>query len=124
MFSLGLFINSYFSASLAANFIATGLLALKIWKVYRKTGRRTGPISETVLYRIGRVLVDSGMLYSVTLLIAMILYVCKSNAQYIVIDCVRHSLSCFPSLAINDRRDSIIFFFFPSSPQSSLSPST
>ena len=92
-FSFSSWVNSYFAASLAANFIATGLLALKIWQVYRKTGRYSGPVSETVFYRFGRVLVDSGMLYSVTLLIALILYVCKSNGQYIMIDCVRHSLS-------------------------------
>jgi hypothetical protein len=110
IFSLSRWVNSFFSASLATNFISTGLLALRIWQVYRKTGGCSGPISETVLYRFGRVLVDSGMLYSVTLLIALILYVCKSNVQYIVIDSVRYSHSSFPSLAINDRHDSYIFF--------------
>ena len=89
--SLSSWINSYFAASLAANFIATGLLALKIWQVYRKTGRYSGPVSETVFYRFGRVLVDSGMLYSMTLLIALFLYICKSNGQHMVIDSVRHS---------------------------------
>jgi hypothetical protein len=97
VFSLGSWVNSFFSASLATNFIATGLLALRIWQVHRKTSGCSGPISKTVLYRIGRVLVESGMLYSTSLLIALILYVRKSNGQYIMIDCVRHYLSCFPS---------------------------
>jgi hypothetical protein len=97
VFGLSSLGNSFLSASLATNFIATGLLALRIWQVYRKTGGCSGPISETVFYRFGRVLVESGMLYSTSLLIALILYVCKSNGQYVMIDCVRHSLSCFIS---------------------------
>jgi hypothetical protein len=92
VFSLSKWVNSFFSASLATNFIATGLLALRIWQVYRQTGGCSGPISKTVLYRFGRVLVESGMLYSTSLLITLILYVCQSNGQYIMIDCVRHSL--------------------------------
>jgi hypothetical protein len=113
VFGLSSWANSFLSASLATNFIATGLLALRIWQVYRKTGGCSGPISETVFYRFGRVLVESGMLYSTSLLITLILYVCQSNGQYIMIDCVRQSsLSCFPSLAIDDRRGTYILFLF------------
>jgi hypothetical protein len=110
VFSLSRWITPFCSASLVANFVATGLLALRIWQVQRKTSGCSGPVSKTVLYRFGRVLVESGMLYSTSLLIALILYICKSNGQYIMIDCVRHSLSCF--LAIDNRRGTYIFFLF------------
>jgi hypothetical protein len=36
-----------------------------------------------------RVVIDSGILYSVTLLIALITYLRNSNAQYILVDMVR-----------------------------------
>jgi hypothetical protein len=89
IFALSSYVKSFFSATLAANFVATGLLALRIWQVHHRTGGTSGPISEAVLYRLGRVLVDSGMLYSATLLITLILFACNSNAQYILVDCVR-----------------------------------
>jgi hypothetical protein len=114
-FSFSSCIKSFFSATLAANFVATGLLALRIWQIHHKTGGYLGPISETVLYRLGRVLVESGMLCSMTLLITLIMFICESNGMYIMLDCVRHSLSCFTSESL---------LICSSSSQSSLSPST
>ena len=99
--------KSFFSASLAANFVATSLLALKIWQVHHNTGGCSCSISETVPYRLGRVFVDSGMLYSMTLLITLILFAWNSNGQYIMVDCVRHSLLL--SIAIDDMGFNVSF---------------
>jgi hypothetical protein len=96
IFYLTSWITSLFSASLATNFVATGLLALRIWYLYRETSRYPNPISDNpVFYRLFRVLVDSGVLYSMTLLITLVLFVLDSNAQFIMVDIV--SLFTYPS---------------------------
>jgi hypothetical protein len=81
-------VESFFSASLGANFVATSILALRIWQLHREVGRYPGPLSENAFYRIFRVLVDSGVLYSITLFISLILFLCKSNALFIALDAV------------------------------------
>jgi hypothetical protein len=46
-----------------------------------------------------RVVIDSGVLYSVTLLVALILYVRNSNAQYILVDMVGLFSSLLPQFS-------------------------
>jgi hypothetical protein len=94
IFYLTTWITSFISASLATNFVATSLLALRIWNLRRETSQYPNPVSNNfVSYRLFRVLIDSGALYSITLLITLILYVLDSNAQYIMVDTVRRCLS-------------------------------
>jgi hypothetical protein len=101
IFYLTSWITSFFSASLATNFVATSLLALRIWYLYRETTRFPDTMFDNpAFYRLFRVLVDSGALYSMTLLIALILFVRNSNAQFIMVDIV----SLFTSLSIPPSR--------------------
>ena len=97
IFYLSSWISSFFSASLATNFVSAGLLALRIWHLYRETSRYPNATSNNPMcYRVFRVLLDSGALYSMTLLIALILYLLHSNAQFIMVDVV----SLFTSLSV------------------------
>ncbi|KAK7040689.1 hypothetical protein VNI00_009595 [Paramarasmius palmivorus] len=70
--------TAFFAASLAANFVSTGLLAYKIWRI-------TGPLSssKSVLRKFTRVVIDSGVIYTVFLIIAMIVFITGSNLQYV-----------------------------------------
>jgi hypothetical protein len=68
------------------------LLVCRIWHVDRKATRlRAGRQSQ--LRPILQILVDAGAIYTLTLLVALICFVCQTNGQYVVLDMV--SPSCF-----------------------------
>jgi len=77
-------INTFFGASLATNIIATSLLAWKIFTINRTASPYR--IGGSSLRRVSRIILDSGMIYSVTLLITIILYTSHLNTQYIFLD--------------------------------------
>jgi len=72
------------------------LLIFRIWFVHREV-RRLGPLGASnggsQLRSILHILIDSGGIYSVTLVVALICFVTESNGHNIVLDMV--SPSCF-----------------------------
>jgi hypothetical protein len=68
------------------------MLAYRIWYVnWRATRLCDHRTSE--LRPILHVIIDAGLIYSVTLFAALICYVNKSNGQYVVLDMVSHPAS-------------------------------
>ncbi|KAF5361116.1 hypothetical protein D9758_009084 [Tetrapyrgos nigripes] len=85
IFTFAKWINSFFGSSLATNIISTTLLAYRIWAVNKQTSQfrkdDRGPLATVV-----RVVLDAGILYSVTLIIALITFLTHSNSQFILLD--------------------------------------
>jgi len=77
-------IVSFFSLTLATNIICTALVAYRIWHVNRSvitfTNRSWHPVTLLI--------VESGAIYSVTLISLLILYKSESWFQYVVLDSV------------------------------------
>jgi len=80
--TLGNWIVSYFSITIALNVICTSLLAWKIWSINRKSAR-AGDLNSVII-----IVVESGAIYSATLVTLLILYELGSFAQFIVLDAV------------------------------------
>ncbi|KAF5328502.1 hypothetical protein D9758_017327 [Tetrapyrgos nigripes] len=96
IFQFAQWINAYFSMSLATNLVGTGLLAFRIWRVNRTTSefRETG-----FMLPVLRVVIDAGLLYTVTLTVTLIVFEAKSNAQTICLDIVSDIFNICPVLA-------------------------
>ncbi|KAJ7836984.1 hypothetical protein B0H13DRAFT_2239914 [Mycena leptocephala] len=81
----GQWVTSFYAITLSCNFIATGLLAYKLWTIERGVhGTRVGRGLMPVLL----IIIDAGALYSATLLAALIGFVNQSNATFIVLDMI------------------------------------
>ncbi|KAK7438191.1 hypothetical protein VKT23_018122 [Stygiomarasmius scandens] len=83
IFAFAKWVNAFFALSLATNLIGTGLLAFRIWRVNQTTTefRETG-----FMIPVFRVVVDAGLLYTVTLTVTLVVFEAKSNAQTIILD--------------------------------------
>jgi hypothetical protein len=82
----GRWITSFYATTLTTNFLSTMLLAYRIWSIDRSVSRvraTQGPLRPLL-----EVVIDSGVLYSVTLLAALSCFVAKSTGQYVVLDMV------------------------------------
>jgi hypothetical protein len=89
---LSQWITSFWAIALATNLLATLLLVCRIWHVDRKATRlRAGRQSQ--LRPILQILVDAGAIYTLTLLVALICFVCQTNGQYVVLDMVTPIIS-------------------------------
>ena len=66
------------------------LLAFRIWKLGRRV---TGASRSTVLLPVLRIILDSGVLYSVTLLAMLMCWVASNGGDYILLDMVRLSVT-------------------------------
>jgi hypothetical protein len=113
IFEFAQWINGFFSMSLATNvtgtgmcknlmwtfnltkttLISQGLLAFRIWRINQTTSefRETG-----FMLPVFRVVVDTGLMYTVTLLVTLVVFEAKSNAQTICLDIVSDSTLNFP----------------------------
>jgi hypothetical protein len=84
---LSRWIISFWASTLATNIVTTLMLAYRIWYVnWRATRLCDHRTSE--LRPILHVIIDAGLIYSVTLFAALICYVNKSNGQYVVLDMI------------------------------------
>ena len=63
---------------------ATALVAFRIWFINRRTAVFTGSSLRPVIFLV----IESGALYSITLLAMLILYVTQSPFQYVLVDAV------------------------------------
>ncbi|KAJ7648277.1 hypothetical protein DFH06DRAFT_1476323 [Mycena polygramma] len=84
-------ITSWFSMALVTNVACTGLIAYKIINTrqcVRGLGISIGvgrkdPLAESLI-----VVVESAAIYSATLIVLLVSYVCGSNVQYVIIDLI------------------------------------
>ena len=67
------------------------LIVYRIWFVLRVAPY--GPNEKTRLSRIIRVLVESGLMYTTSIVILFVMYVLPNNAQYAVSDAVSRLVS-------------------------------
>lgn len=88
----GRWITSFYASTFACNLLATALLAFRLWWIERKVthfkqnGRGT-------LRPILMIVIDSGLLYSISLFSALMCFVTKNNAQFIVLDFITPIIS-------------------------------
>jgi hypothetical protein len=71
---------------LASRFLYTGLLAYRIWSLNRSVAsiRLQGQLGPVV-----RAVIESGLIYSMTITSALIAFVVKSPGVYVILDMVR-----------------------------------
>lgn len=84
---LATWILGFFISTIAANVLSSGLLAYRIWAIERDTGTIPASTKGTMM-PIVRVLVDAAALYSVTLVTALICFVCSNNGEFVMVDLV------------------------------------
>ncbi|KIP07585.1 hypothetical protein PHLGIDRAFT_412673 [Phlebiopsis gigantea 11061_1 CR5-6] len=82
------FITSLLSITLALNVIATSMIIYKIWMIERGTRDAFALRGSSSLRRAIRIIVESGLLYSLSVVCNMGVYVSGNNALYGVSDCV------------------------------------
>ncbi|EJF60330.1 hypothetical protein DICSQDRAFT_137639 [Dichomitus squalens LYAD-421 SS1] len=86
------FITSTLSITLVLNLIATSMIVYKIWSIERRS-RAIFTMSSVAsgtdgLRRAMRIIIESGLMYSVGVIVFFIVYLANNNAQYGVSDCV------------------------------------
>lgn len=84
-------VTAFFALTIATNLLSSGLLIYRIWSIESNvsTARATkGPMMPLV-----RVLMDTAVLYSVVLFIALICFVCSNNGEVVVLDMVMPIIS-------------------------------
>jgi uncharacterized iron-regulated membrane protein len=77
--------NTIYALAFAQNSITTGLIAYKIWHQHRSSvaaGMTSG--RKTSLISVVRIVVESAAIYLFLLLVLIILYALKHNAQFIL----------------------------------------
>ncbi|OJA19438.1 hypothetical protein AZE42_04223 [Rhizopogon vesiculosus] len=82
----GQWITAFFASTLSTNLLSSGLLAYRIWMIECSifTSRTRSGSTMPVL----RVIVDAALLYSVTLLPALVCFICSNNGQFVMIDMI------------------------------------
>ncbi|RPD53081.1 hypothetical protein L226DRAFT_617610 [Lentinus tigrinus ALCF2SS1-7] len=78
-------IRALYTLDLSTNFLATALLAYRLWVVVRGTARWSSR-SGLGLAPVLRVVIESGAIYSATVGAGMILFLTQSNAVFILMD--------------------------------------
>ncbi|KAI0086917.1 hypothetical protein BDY19DRAFT_893960 [Irpex rosettiformis] len=90
-------ITSIYSTTLATNLSATSLLAYRIWRVNQRTTQwRTKDHLSPIL----RVVIESGALYSLTIIAALITFVIQSPGVYIILDMISPIISIVYNMII------------------------
>ncbi|KAJ7360996.1 hypothetical protein DFH08DRAFT_951622 [Mycena albidolilacea] len=81
-------ILSFFSVTLATNIICTGLVAYRLWDINRQVKDFGLNHLEAVINPIILLVIESGAIYSATLMTLLILYKTESWFQYVLLDAV------------------------------------
>lgn len=87
----GQWITAFYASTFSCNLLATITLAVRLWWIERKASHFKG--NRSTLWPIFLIVIDSGLLYSLTLFSALMCFVTNSNAQYIVLDFVTPIIS-------------------------------
>ncbi|KAF5381650.1 hypothetical protein D9615_005470 [Tricholomella constricta] len=75
---------AFLSLTLATNIICTSLVAYRIWSINRRVISFSGHSLRPIMFLV----IESGAIYSVTLITLLILYEVESWFQYVLIDAV------------------------------------
>ncbi|THH32191.1 hypothetical protein EUX98_g1986 [Antrodiella citrinella] len=86
-----------YATTLATNVLATALLAYRIWRVNRRAAEF---VSSDRLAIILRVVIESGIIYSVTIFIALCLFITGSRAVYVMVDLISPIISIVFNLIV------------------------
>ncbi|TFK53916.1 hypothetical protein OE88DRAFT_1131761 [Heliocybe sulcata] len=93
---LNQWITAFFVLTLSTNIICTALVAFRIWHINKLSIRvGAGNLTPVLL-----VVVESGMIYSATLITLLVTYECGSWAQYLMLDAVSPIVGITFSLVI------------------------
>ncbi|KAK7033854.1 hypothetical protein R3P38DRAFT_738877 [Favolaschia claudopus] len=93
--------TALFSLSLSTNIVVTSLIAGRIWWIARTTQRLMGTTTSRRKYQNAvAIILESGAIYSVSLMTLLILYCSRTNAQYIVYDAQAQIMGIVPTLII------------------------
>ncbi|KAI0339753.1 hypothetical protein BDW22DRAFT_1361354 [Trametopsis cervina] len=86
----GQWITSVYSMTLVTNLSATSLLAYRIWTINRETSnyRMTDRLSPVL-----RVVIESGAIYSLTIIAAIITFAIQSPGVYVLLDMISPIIS-------------------------------
>ncbi|KAH7926567.1 hypothetical protein BV22DRAFT_341940 [Leucogyrophana mollusca] len=87
----GTWITAFFATTLATNLLSTTLLAYRIWSVSRSTAYLRD--KQSSLVPVLRIILDAGLLYSVTLLTALLCFVSQNRGHYVVLDMIMPIIS-------------------------------
>ncbi|PPQ99838.1 hypothetical protein CVT24_009632 [Panaeolus cyanescens] len=80
--SLVPFITSMLCLTLATNVLTTSLIVHRIWKIRREVRHRSTIHSQSPLTSVLIVLIESGLMYTCSIVILFGLYMASNNAQY------------------------------------------
>ncbi|KAF8634299.1 hypothetical protein AX17_004251 [Amanita inopinata Kibby_2008] len=92
--------TALFSLSLATNVTVTMLIASRIWWIARQANTLLGKSHGRKYNNAVAIIVESGAIYSISLLILLVLYTIKSTSQYIVYDALAQIMGIVPTLII------------------------
>jgi hypothetical protein len=87
----GQWITAFYAMTLASNLLASGFLAYRIWMMERNISAIRA--TKGSMMPIVRVLADAAILYSVTLLSALVCFVRANNGQYVILDMIMPIIS-------------------------------
>ncbi|KAG2002397.1 hypothetical protein CC2G_004591 [Coprinopsis cinerea AmutBmut pab1-1] len=78
------FITSMLCLTLAMNSLTTGLIVHRIWRIHARVKRRMSAydFSDSALSKVLVVLIESGLMYTTSILILFALYMAGHNGQY------------------------------------------
>ncbi|KAH7924281.1 hypothetical protein BV22DRAFT_518142 [Leucogyrophana mollusca] len=87
----GPWITAFLAATLFTNIFSTSLLAYRIWAVGRQVSNLQS--RKSVLSPVLRIILDAGVLYSISLLAALLCFVAKNRGHYVLLDMIMPIIS-------------------------------
>jgi len=90
VFALKNWVSTFFSITLFTNFSCTALIAYKIWSTTRQTGQllSTSGVHSRSTFSALMIVVESGAIYSISLVTLLATFLSGSWSQYIALDAV------------------------------------
>ncbi|KAG1764563.1 hypothetical protein EDD22DRAFT_883336 [Suillus occidentalis] len=79
-------VTAFFALTIATNLLSSGLLVYRIWSI--ESNVSTTRTTKSTMIPLMRVLMDTAVLYSVVLFIALICFVCSNNGEVVMLDMV------------------------------------
>ncbi|KIJ62335.1 hypothetical protein HYDPIDRAFT_30590 [Hydnomerulius pinastri MD-312] len=96
--SLGKWIAAFYAMTFATNLVSTALLSYRLWVADRKAASIR--VNRSQLIPIMRVVLDAGVIYSLTLVVALGCYLGHSNTEFVVLDMIMPVISITFYMAI------------------------
>ncbi|KAH7914810.1 hypothetical protein BJ138DRAFT_974767, partial [Hygrophoropsis aurantiaca] len=87
----GPWITAFLAATLFTNIFSTSLLAYRIWAVGRQVS--SSQMQDSILWPLLRIILDAGVLYSISLLAALLCFVAKNRGHYVLLDMIMPIIS-------------------------------